>query len=197
MKTNFQSLAFYLLISAGILFSCEDGTNIDEPKPITTTVVDSTETSTSTDEHPSLVGTWTYDSVFIAITIDGQDLMSYLMDNYEITEEEAAEMQKDFEEEYAYEEYLYAAMNSSIEFNEDGSFMVKYPGGEESGSWTKNENDLIITYDGESQAVSVLELTMGNIVLGLDELVSEDVNGDENDETISITVRLILAKKPS
>lgn len=77
-----------------------------------------------------LVGVWQYESADVEITINGKDIIDYLVEAFELTEEEAAELAADFEEEIDDFDGI------RWTFTNDGKYTLTSSEGNESGTWT-------------------------------------------------------------
>lgn len=172
MKIYFNLVALLLMVS-GTLFlsSCKE----DDKDP---------------DSDSPIVGVWEYESADVAILINGQDFIDYVIETFELSEEQAEEMKEGFDEEMNYFEGM------SWEFKADGSMIVTSPEGNESGTWSLSSDNekLTVTSDGESEVLDVSSLTSSTMKLNFEEESAEDLDEDGEDEVFEITIALTLSK---
>lgn len=172
MKNRFNLIALLLIVSGALVFvSCS---NNDEDG----------------DPQSPIVGTWTYESADISITIEGQDFLDYLIEAFGLTQAQAEEFEADFED----------TMNDfdgmSWSFTKDGKFTVTSPEGNETGTWSLSSDNtkLSLTSDGDTEVIDVKSLTSSKMELTYEETFEDDMDEDGENEELEISMLLGLKK---
>lgn len=171
MKTISQTL--FLAIALFIFVSCKDS---DE------------NSITPTDQL--LEGAWSYEAAEIELTVNGQNIIDYLIEIFELTEAQAAQIAD------MIEENSFQFNNASWEFNHDNTFTVVDEDERTTGTWNLSDDKkkLSLTTEEETDIVDVLVLTATKlqVLMTYDEEV--DIDEDGIDETLKIEGTLKLKK---
>ena|SRR5690554_1712738 len=147
-----------------------------------------------TPDLPPIVGTWNYASHDYSWEINGQNFISFLVENMELTEQEARFYQTLIEAQVADE---LGFEGTSIIFNKDGSFSAREDGVEvESGTYSlKNDDSLLVMTSSEGvQEFDVMELSRNKMVISFSELEQEDLTGDGVRENIGFNLEVSFIK---
>ncbi|MFT4834498.1 MAG: hypothetical protein ACI83W_000988 [Marinoscillum sp.] len=166
------SKLFYLFILLPFLISCSD----EEGGEGTTA---------------SLVGAWTYQSATIDLKIGNEDFVTYIKRELQLSDADAAEFKAIFEE----EANLFAGI--SLEFKSGGAYTASFDGDSSTGTWALNSAGDKLTLDAGTEDESVVDvytLTNSSFVFGITETEMDDFNGDNVDETLSISIRISMKK---
>lgn len=154
--------------------------------------------SCNEDEEPKvspIVGTWNYDSYKLDITVDGQDLLVYLVQVMGLTQQEAIFAEAFFTSSLFEESDLEGTI---FTFNADGTFSVKNNGIEEdSGTYAVQNNNtkLVLTSsDGTVQEFVIETLTNNRLIVSFEDSFEEDINEDETLEDVGLEFELTLVK---
>lgn len=173
-KRSFRSLFLLLILPLTVtLTSCEDDENEEM------------------GGEAALTGTWTYESASIDLLVDGVPILDYFMDELGATEEEAEQFETIFEDNANFFEGI------NITFESDGTYSVDDDGMTETGTWSLNEDASEITFDAGTADATVLEvftLTNSQLSFGLSEEDSEDLNDDDDPETLTIDLVINMTK---
>lgn len=171
MKRFINATAVLLMVSGMLFFvSCDAD---DEP-----------------DAGVPIVGTWSYESADIIIEINGQDILDYLVEVFEMSEEDATAMKESFEE----------TMNEfegmSWKFESNKTFTATSPEGDETGTWSLNEDHskLTLVSDDETTVIDVKSLTSSKMELFFAEEFTQDMDEDGEDEVFHLDMTLVLKK---
>lgn len=164
-----------LLATFSVLVSCNDD---DEPKV------------------SQIVGTWNYDSYKLDITVDGQDLLNYLVQVMGLTQEEAIFAKAFFTASLFEDSDL---EGTTFTFNADGTYSVKNGGVEEdSGTYQVQNNNtkLVLTSsdDGTVQEFEIETLTSNRMIVSFEDSFEEDINEDETLEEVGLDFELTMVK---
>lgn len=160
---------------------------------IVTAMLTFTSCDSDDDKDPSgeslIVGTWTYESSTVDIKVDDVDLIEYLIDVLELGEEEAEDLELEWQEDFD-------LGIESWEFEADGTFTYEADEETATGTWSLSNDGktLTITESGESQSAEVETLTSGVLELYISDSFDEDLNEDGTDEELSIEVTIKLEK---
>ncbi|MCH6199488.1 lipocalin family protein [Aquiflexum sp. LQ15W] len=154
--------------------------------------------SCNDDDEPKvspIVGTWNYDSYNLDITVDGQDLLTYLVQVMGLTQEEAIFAKAFFTASLFEETDL---EGTTFTFNADGSYSVKNGGVEEdSGTYLVQNNNtkLVLTStDGTVQEFVIETLTNNRLIVSFEESFEEDINEDETLEEVGLDFEVTMVK---
>lgn len=149
------------------------------------------------DDTPNLspiVGTWNYSSHDYSWTINDQDFIPFLVENLNISEQEAqlfqALIETQVDEEMAFE-------GTSIIFSQDGKFSAREAGVEVgSGTYSLQNNNsvLVLTSDDGVQEFEVQELTNNKMVIAFAGEEQEDLTGDDQPEDIGFNLDVTFLK---
>ena len=153
----------------------------------------SCEKDEGTKASSDLIGTWNIDNSTVSVTVGGVDLVTYLMDAMELTQEEAEFMAGFFTD--------FGSMSGTVTFNDDNTYQAKMVGEEvENGTWSISSDGKTLSLkesgDSEDSAdnLTIITLTPSNLVIALpaeSEMVDLDDDGtDETQMDISIELRL-------
>lgn len=167
-------LTLSLLTSLGFLVSCsgDDKDEVPQDGPI--------------------VGTWTFSSIDFDATINGQDYIEYLVETFDITEEEAMFLAEFYRGQFLGSEF----QSSTITFKRDGTYVTQGGDSEETGTYTLTNSNtkLTLSSGGEVTEFDVKELTNNNLKLEYTGVDEDDIDEDGTDETISFKINLHLTK---
>ncbi len=139
-----------------------------------------------------LIGTWTVDGVTFEFTIDGVDIITWLVDNLGLSTEDADEFRGIFEA--AFEEGF---ISGTITFDDDGTYQSTIGGEADSGDWELNGSTLTIqsSAPGDSPTnIEITTLTSSSAVLSFSETEEEDFDDDGTREELAITIEMTLSK---
>ncbi|MEX2593342.1 MAG: DUF4923 family protein [Anditalea sp.] len=174
MKNNLNLLFLAVLISSfSILVSCG---NKDDESP----------------KQDRIVGTWTYSSLDYDATINGQNYITFLVENLGVSEAEAQTMAS-----ILILQGIEQIAGAGITFNADGTYVIQDGSSEETGTYSLENNETQLTLnpdDGDTIIFEVTEFTNNSLTLASSEEVLEDLNGDGTDETIEITFDIGFTK---
>jgi hypothetical protein len=137
-----------------------------------------------------LEGTWLYEAAEIEIAVNGQDVVDYLIDVFELSEAQAAQIATIIKED------SFEFTNATWKFNHDNTFTSVYEDETTSGTWSlsADKKKLTLTADGETDIVDVLVLTSSKLQIFM--AVEDQIDIDENgiNETIVLDAKLKLKK---
>jgi hypothetical protein len=172
---NKLKFLFILFISASMAFLSSCGKDDDGPA------------------GSAIVGTWTYNSVDLNITVNNQPFSTFLVSTGEFSGPEAA----------AYEAFFKALIldevdlaGSSATFNADGTCRFVDGGNTETGTYVLSNNNTVlsVTIDGDTQVFEVKELTNNRLVLSFSEEELVDIDEDGVDDSLKIAFEFTLIK---
>jgi hypothetical protein len=155
-------LIFFLGVSQGLFTSCEK---------ITEDIV----------VVQGLIGMWSPNNSSVEVTANGEDLVTYLVDNFGYTEEEA----EDYYDELV-SDYFYNAGGSVIFNNEKNYFLKISNTEEESGTWSVSADGayLYMTFAGQTREFSILKINANTLTVQFPDMQEDlDVEGDGDFET--------------
>lgn len=148
------------------------------------------------DENPqekSIVGTWTYSSSDYDATINGQSYLSFLMENFDISEWEAQALADVF--------FLQETENfvgTTLTFHADGTYVLRdKTSEEETGTYSLQNNETQLTLnpdEGDSLVLNVTEFTTSTLTLAFSVEEMEDINEDGDEETLEISLEMSFMK---
>jgi hypothetical protein len=145
------------------------------------------------DENPQqdlIVGTWNYSSFDYDATINGQNFITFLVENFGISETEAGIFANVFLENAD-------LVPSSITFNADGTYVLRDGSSEETGTYSLQNNESQLTLapeDGDPIIFAVSELTNNTLTLESSQEEMQDINSDGVDEDIEIFFQISFVK---
>jgi len=176
MKTlSKASLLILMSLSLGFLTSCEK----DEGE------------KASSD----LIGTWTIQESSMDVTIDGVDLVAYLMTALGIPEAQA----KVFADLFLASEGGMSP-TGTITIKDDNTYTANMDGEVENGTWAVSSDGKTLTISGTdeygpySDVLTIVSLSSSQLVLTITEDSEEDLDDDGVDETLDIVITLTLTK---
>jgi len=176
MKNLLQKLSILFFISSLILISPACSKDDDEDE------------KASNDLH----GSWTINETVLDLSVDGVDLVDYLVNEMNYTEQEAQFM-VDF-----YSNAIQAGNQGNITFNDDNTYKYVNNGDEENGTWSisNDGNTLTMVYENETDNLTILSLTSSSLKLKLPtETEQVDIDGDDVEETtIDMDMEIHLTK---
>ncbi|WOK05143.1 lipocalin family protein [Imperialibacter roseus] len=119
-----------------------------------------------------LIGTWKYSSVdVIELSINGQDVVAYLIAEFELSEAEAQEIADGFSINAEEESDI---TNVTIEFKADNTYVSSQPGEDsETGTWSLSSDGKMLTVD--DQTFEVQTLTSSKLVGRISQQESTEV----------------------
>ena len=154
--------------------------------------------SCNDDKDPKvspIVGTWNYDSYKLDITVNGQDLLVYLVQVMGLSQQEAVFAEAFFTSSLFEESDLEGTI---FTFNADGTFSVKNNGIEEdSGTYSiqNNNTKLVLTSsDGTVQDFVIETLTNNRLIVSFKDSFEEDIDEDETLEDVGLELELTMVK---
>jgi len=140
----------------------------------------------SSDE---LIGKWTITSSTYEITVNGDNIIQYLMEAMGLTETEA--------EEFA--EFFFSDMGATgtIEFKSDGTYVAISDGETDEGTWVLSSDNKTLTMDKGTEyeaAIAVISLTSTKAVMEFTQTETDDLDEDGTPDTMEIFMHLELSK---
>lgn len=141
----------------------------------------------------ALVGVWRLGGTTVEITVEGVDIIEYLMTTYGYTEDEAQEIKDDIIDD-VFDNYI-----NSITFYGDKTFQATMiDRAEESGTWSVNADGktLDLYFEEEEVSLTILEQTSSSLKLQFPAKF-EDVDIDDdgvNETTLEINIEQDLTK---
>jgi hypothetical protein len=157
----------------------------------------SCETDDDEQVKSDLIGTWTIDDSDVEIKVGGVDLVDYLIEMFDIPQEQAQDIADLLSGDYGDVEA------STITFNEDNTYQVNFGDGVENGTWSVSSDGKTLTItevndDGEDYVdnLTITSLTSSMLVLTLP-TETEEIDLDEdgiNETTMEISVVITLTK---
>lgn len=144
------------------------------------------------DENKDLiVGNWTLNKVAIeSMTIDGADFMTYYTETLGMSETEAQTY-------YDFMTSLMSLMTGSINIKDDGTYTSTMGDESSSGVWELSSDGNTLTTDkgtDDEMVATISELTESALKLSMTETDKEDMNGDDVEETTSMTMSMSFSK---
>ena len=146
------------------------------------------------NEETKFVGTWVIASVDAELTIDGKPLLQILIDEFELTEDEA-EILEDFFKKSLEDEIG----DGEIELKSDNTYVADFGDDPDTGKWSYNSSTGYLTIDSDdpdedTQMIKVSSITSNTIILEQEETFDEDLDDDGTDEEIDAKIEMTLAK---
>ena len=165
---------FFLVVSQALFTSCEK---------ITEDIV----------VVEGLIGMWSPNNSSAEVTANGEDLVTYLVDNFGYTEEEAEDYYDVFVSDY------FQNAGGSVSFNNEKNYYLTISSTEEeSGTWSVSADGelLYMTNAGETQELSILKINANTLTVQLPtEEEDLDIDGDGEFETsLSISAERTYGK---
>jgi hypothetical protein len=174
MKTSRIILQVLFLVSGVLSFvSCDD----NDEKLIT-------------PSNQLLVGTWSYETAEIDLTVNGQSIVDYLIEVFELPEEQAVQIAS------MVEVASFQFNNATWKFNQDNTFTVVDEDETTNGTWSLSEDKkkLSLTADGETNTVDVIVLSSSKLQIFMTIEEEDDVDEDGTNEVLLIDATLTLKK---
>ena len=171
IKTILQTLS--LAVSLFFVVSCDD----NDEKLIT-------------PSNQLLEGTWSYEAAEIEFTVNGQDIIDYLIEVFELSDAQAAQIASMLKED------SFEFTNATWKFNRDNTFTAVQEDETTIGTWSQSDDKkkLTLTSDGETDIVDVLVLTTSKLQIFMSIEDQIDIDEDGINETIMIDAKLKLKK---
>lgn len=153
--------------------------------------------SCSSDEDgPQLspiVGFWSYDNHEVQVNVNDQDLIEFLVQQFEISE-----MQAQFYKNFLIESYINNAdiQSTTLQFDEDGTYTIREGTDVEKGNYElRNDNTVLVLHsEEETLELKVDELTDNRLRVIFEEEEQVDITEDGEEETIQIRIILKFIK---
>jgi hypothetical protein len=142
------------------------------------------------DDPDVIVGTWTTGTSTLTVMVDSKTLTQYFLD-LGFTAEEAQSFADLFEE------TLQQAFTGTITLKSNNTYTSTLGDTPDSGTWSLNSDrsELTITSSTDGpMTFDVVELTSSKLHLHSSETTTEDLNGDETLETLSLEIDLNFTK---
>jgi len=172
MKTR---ILFLLLLAVSISFSaCKKETEGDKTEN-------------------TLVGKWTIGETSVEITVEGVDVIEYMVTNFGYTTEEAQSVVDSFIQE------INDGNTGTINFKSDNTYQLSFTNtnDEEDGTWSVSSdgNTLNLYFDNEEDNLPILSLTSSLAMIGINDQEDVDLDDDGENETIlDLDMALSLSK---
>lgn len=170
MKRQFNKPIFLLLMLSGLVFSCNN------KNEITT--------------YDLICGTWTVTDIQFELTVEGQDLATFLMDEYGYTEEEA---QAVYEQN---KEYYKDSWTGTMEYKSDGTYDFNVGGENYKNDWylSDDEKTIHVFFVNYYMDLDILSIDNQKMELIFDQIYYSDIVGDSNKEAIAYANHFTLIK---
>jgi hypothetical protein len=134
-------------------------------------------------ETNNLVGTWTTGTATYTATVGDKTLTQYYVDVMGMTPQEAALAVTLFSA------LLQQSLAGTITINANNTYTSTLGGVSESGTWSLSADGKKLTIDPSTDdpvTLDVTVLTSNQLTVGMLDYISEDLNGDEIPETITV-----------
>lgn len=145
------------------------------------------------DPAADLYGEWLSSEILVSFSIDGQGMLTYLVDELDWSEAEAQEFVDAILQE------LSQGFSGSIEFRTDKTYTADFGDGPETGTWTLSEDKTLITLtqtgDSDPDEIDVVSLNATTLVVGFEEIFEEDLDEDGTNEIIDLGIELTFLKQ--
>lgn len=140
----------------------------------------------------NLLGTWTIGTTSADLSVDGEDLVTYMTTNFDYTEQSAQFLVNIFTG------ALESENQGTITFNDDNTYRLVNSDGTEDGTWSihNDGNTLTLVYENETDNLTILSLSASNLKLRIP-TETEDIDLDDdgdNETTVDINMELNLSK---
>jgi len=139
----------------------------------------------------NLVGSWTLESTQFSTMIGAKTLTQYLTEDAGLTTIQAGQFILLFNQQ------LEQSFAGTIQINSDNTFTSTFGGVSDSGTWILSSDNKRLTIVSDTElpyTLDIIELTSGRLHLQGVETGSQDLNGDQVNETIIITIDLMFTK---
>lgn len=152
------------------------------------------EEDTEAQHTSDLVGVWSHDAAEFDVTIDGEDIATYLTGFLGISEADVEEFVDQYTEIYATQ--LLDFNFGTWEFAADGTFSQVYDGGQNAGTWSisSDQSQLTMTANEETAVATVQTLTESQLVLHASNSVEQDLNQDGQTNTLEVSLVLTMVR---
>jgi len=145
------------------------------------------------DPAADLYGEWVSSEILVSFSIDGQGLLTYLVDELDLSQEEAEE----FVDAILVE--LSQGFSGMLEFRTDNTYTANFGDGPETGTWTISEDKSLITLtqtgDSDPDEIDVVSLNATTLVVGFEETFEEDLDDDGTADIIDLGIELTFVKQ--
>jgi hypothetical protein len=150
-------------------------------------------TSCKKDSDPvdDIVGSWSWQGATFDIMIGNKTLTQYLVEDGGYTATDAATLAA------IYEEGLEDDFSGTIQVRDDQTYTSTLGGESDSGTWSLSSDRKKLTIDSETDGpfvFDVAELTSSTMKLQASDTYTDDFNGDEVPETMTIDIELSFTK---
>jgi hypothetical protein len=137
-----------------------------------------------------ICGKWTVSEIQFELTVEGQDLDVFLMNEYGLTEEEAQEIYEANKE--AYRE----SWTGTMEFLSDGNYEFNVGGENYKNYWylTDDEKTIQVFFIDHYLDFDILSLSENQMDLLFDQIYYSDIVGDNKKEAIAYSNHFTLLK---
>jgi hypothetical protein len=159
----------FLVLITGIVFSA---CNKDDDKP------------------DAIVGTWTTGTSTVTVMVNSKSLTQYFLDLGFTTED--AQTYADL-----FDQGIKQAFTGTITVKSDHTYTSNLDDSPDSGTWSLNSDRTELTMTSTTDGpltFDVIELTSSKLHLHANETTTEDLNGDETPETLTVELDLNLTK---
>lgn len=139
----------------------------------------------------SLAGDWVYESAAIEVQIDGKDFVQYYIDELNITASQAEEIED------LLKEGSNVFENIMLSFDAGGTYAAAFEGDSNNGTWSLNDAGTELLLDAgttEETILEVLTLSDSKFIFGISEEETDDVDGDNVNETITISLQISMKR---
>jgi hypothetical protein len=145
------------------------------------------------DETPTdnLIGTWTSGTTTFTVMVGTKTLTQYFTDIMGLNATEAQQFTNLFNQE------LQQSFSGTIQIKSDGKYTSTIGGNNDTGTWSLSSDSKKLTIDsstGDPMIFDVIELTSSKLHLKISESSSEDLNGDDIPETMTVSVDMTFTK---
>ena len=134
-----------------------------------------------------LIGLWTINSSSTEMTVNGKDMIDFLVDEMGFTQSEAEQFATFYETE----------LTGTMEFKSDGTYKAIDDGDTTEGTWELSSDKTKIIMDkgtADEDEASIISFSSSKMTLEISMSETMDVDGDEVDDTLLIKMRVNLSK---
>lgn len=139
----------------------------------------------------NLTGTWTAGTSTFSIMVGSKTLAQYITDEMGLTAAEAQQFILLFNQE------LQQSFSGTIQIKSDGTYTSSMGGTADTGTWSLSSDGKKLTIDSSTDdpmIFDVIELTSDTLHINISESDSEDLDGDDIPETMTISVDITFTK---
>jgi hypothetical protein len=139
----------------------------------------------------NLVGTWTAGEVTFDAKVGDMTLTQYFTDVAGYTATEAAQYTALFNA------FLQQSFVGTLQIKSDGTYTATLGGSGDSGTWSLSDDGKTLTINSSSDVpmdVEIVELTSNTLKVRMTGTQSEDLNGDDVNETITISADITFTR---